>query len=57
MNSKLGLGFMRHKDFNESQRIVDFAMSHNQNYFETCYFYLDYQCEEYVYSLLKKYNR
>lgn len=48
---------MRHSNFYESQKIVDFAMSHGQNYFETCYFYLNYNCENYVYNLLKNYDR
>lgn len=56
-NSKLGLGFMRHDLNKNNQNIVDFAMSNNIHYFETCYFYLNHQCESYVYSLLQKYNR
>lgn len=48
---------MRHGNAQESQKIVDYAMTHNFNYFETSYFYLNNQCEDYVYSLLKKYPR
>ena len=40
-NSKIGLGFMRHGNVQESQKIVDYAMAHNFNYFETSYFYLN----------------
>lgn len=55
---KLGLGFMRHSiDSTDGQYIVDYAMSHGINYFESCYFYMEGQCEEYIYSLLSKYNR
>lgn len=54
---QLGLGFMRHGNQIESQKIVDYAMSHNITYFETCYFYLENKCEEYVYNLLTKYPR
>lgn len=48
---------MRHNLNRNNQDIIDYAMSHNINYFETCYFYLDNQCEDYVYSLLSKYPR
>lgn len=56
---KLELGFMRHKTDmpHISQEIVDYAIANNQAYFETCYFYLDNKCEEFIYSLLTKYNR
>lgn len=54
---KIGLGFMRHDLRKNNQNIVDYAMANGINYFETCYFYLDHQCEDYVYSLLQKYNR
>ena len=56
---KLELGFMRHKTDmpHISQEIVDYAIANNQTYFETCYFYLDNKCEEFIYSLLTKYNR
>lgn len=57
--SKLGLGFMRHNlnNLTEGRKIIDYAMSNGINYFETCYFYLDHQCEEYVYDLLSRYSR
>lgn len=32
---------MRHGNIQESQKIVDYAMTHNFNYFETGYFYLN----------------
>lgn len=56
-NSKLGLGFMRHSDLQESQKIVDYAMTHNCNYFETSPFYINGRCENYVYTLLQNYSR
>ena len=57
--SKLELGFMRHKTDmpHISQEIVDYAIANNQAYFETCYFYLNNKCEDFIYSLLTKYNR
>jgi predicted aldo/keto reductase-like oxidoreductase len=55
--TKLGLGFMRHDLSGNSQRIVDYAMANGINYFETCYFYLNHECENFVYSLLKPYAR
>lgn len=57
INSKLGLGFMRHGNLQESQKIVNYAMAHNFNLFETSYFYLNGECENYVYNLLKNYPR
>lgn len=59
MINKIGIGFMRHdiNNFEETQKIVDFAMSHNINYFESCYFYLNNQCENIVAKALKKYPR
>lgn len=55
--TKLGLGFMRY-DLNKNyQNILDYAFNNNIKYFETCYFYLNHQCENFVYDLLKKYPR
>lgn len=53
------LGFMRHntKHPEQGQELIDWAMSHGVNHFEHCSFYLDWQCEEYMYSLLSKYPR
>lgn len=56
-NSKLGLGFMRYDLGKNNQPLVDFAMNHGINYFETCYFYLNHQCENFAYDLLYKYPR
>lgn len=55
----LELGFMRHDVQNKAkgQELVDWAMSHNVNHFEACWFYMQRQCEPYLYSLLEKYNR
>lgn len=55
--TKLGLGFMRYNLSRNNQEIIDYALANGINYFETCYFYLDHQCEDFVYSLLKKHNR
>ena len=55
--TKLGLGFMRHDLNGDSQRVVDYAMANGINYFETCYFYLNHECENFVHSLLKPYAR
>ena len=53
------LGFMRHDISNpqKGQELIDWAMSHGVNHFEHCSFYLNWQCEDYMYSLLKKYPR
>ena len=48
---------MRHGNLQESQKIVNYAMAHNFNLFETSYFYLNGECENYVYNLLKNYPR
>ena len=42
---RIGLGFMRHENQKNPQKFFDFAMSHGINYFETCWFYLNFQCE------------
>lgn len=41
----------------DNQKMIDWAIKHGINHFESCWFYLDYQCENFLYSLLKKYNR
>ena len=48
---------MRHDLNKNNQEIIEYAMSNGITYFETCYFYLNHCCEDYVYSLLKKYPR
>lgn len=55
----LELGIMRHNPGTkaESQKLIDWAMEHNVNHFESCWFYMNGQCEPYLYSLLDKYNR
>lgn len=53
----LMLGFMRHTNLWQSQQIVDFAIENGINNFEVCPFYLNGNCEDYVYSLLYKYSR
>ena len=55
----LELGIMRHdaKNPQKGQELIDWAMEHGVNHFEACWFYMDYQCEPYLYSLLEKYNR
>lgn len=57
--SYLGLGYMRYhnKTQKEINEMVDFAIRKGINYFESCYFYLDNQCEKIVANSLKKYNR
>lgn len=59
MDKTLGVGFMRHtpNDFNNTQQIVDSAMKSGVNYFESCYFYLNNQCEQIVQKALAKYPR
>lgn len=57
LKPKIGLGFMRHDLNKNNQHIVDYAISNGMNYFETCYFYLNHQCEDYAYSLLSKHPR
>ena len=50
---------MRH-DLNHPERgqeLIDWAISHGVNHFEHCSFYLDWQCEKYMYNLLSKYSR
>lgn len=56
---QLELGIMRHNlnTPNSTQQIIDYAMEHNVNNFESCYFYLNDQCEEFLYSKLTSYNR
>ena len=53
------LGFMRHNIQNpkQGQELIDWAISHGVNHFEHCSFYLDWNCENYMYSLLKNYKR
>ena len=41
--SQLGMGFACHEN-GISESMVDYAMSHNLNYFEACTFYLDKIC-------------
>lgn len=55
----LELGIMRHdsRHRQESQRLIDWAMSHGVNHFEACWFYMNGECEPYLYSLLEKYKR
>ena len=57
--SYLGLGYMRYhnKTQKEINEMVNFAIRKGINYFESCYFYLDNQCEHIVAESLKKYNR
>lgn len=56
---KPGIGLMRldRKNFIEIQKVVDIAMNHGINYFESCMFYLDSQCEELLTKALQKYPR
>lgn len=55
----LELGIMRHhvQEKQKGQELIDWAMQHGVNHFEACWFYMDGQCEPYLYSLLNKYNR
>lgn len=57
--SMMGIGLMRHNpnDFEKTQQIIDTAMSQGVNYFESCYFYLNNQCEQILAKALSKYNR
>ena len=50
---------MRHNSFNkeESQRLIDWAMANGVNHFEACWFYMNGECEPYLYSLLDNYKR
>lgn len=57
MANKIGLGFMRYNLNKDYSKLIGYALEHNINYFETCYFYLDYQCEQFVNNLLKPYPR
>ena len=41
----------------KSQELVDYAIQSGNPYFETCYFYMDYKCEEFIYNLLTSYQR
>lgn len=56
---QIELGIMRHDINNpqKSQELVDWAMAHGVNHFESCWFYLNGQCEPFLYSLLNKYHR
>lgn len=54
--SQLGMGFACHEN-GISESMVDYAMSHNLNYFEACTFYLDNQCETIIGNALSKYSR
>ena len=53
------LGIMRHDTNNpqKSQELIDWGMARGVNHFESCWFYCNHQCEEFLYSLLTKYNR
>lgn len=55
----LELGIMRHDINNpqKGQQLIDWAMTHGINHFESCWFYMNYQCEEYLYNKLQKYER
>lgn len=57
--SYLGLGMMRQDPNNEylTQKIIDLAISGGINYFEGCYFYLGFQCEQILANALAKYDR
>lgn len=57
--SKLGLGIMRHdeRNFNLTQKIIDTAINNGVNYFESCYFYLNYHCETILAKALANYKR
>ena len=56
---KIELGFMRHSslDTKQVESIIDFSMANGINYFETCWFYMDFKCEEIINRALKKYPR
>ena len=54
----ISLGFMRHNINPIVDRpFIDYAINHGINSFETCEFYMNKQCEQYVYSLLDQYSR
>lgn len=53
--SQLGMGFTAHK--NNTQEMVDKAISCGMNYFEVATFYLNGKCEEIAGQALSKYNR
>lgn len=68
--SRLGLGTMRLPvktsikresnpliDYNEGQKLVDYAMSHGINYFDTAYMYHVGKSEEFIGKALSKYPR
>lgn len=44
-------------NFIEIQRVIDISMNHGINYFESCMFYLNNQCEELLTKALQKYPR
>ena len=41
----------------KTQELIDYAMQNDYNYFESCLFYLNNQCEQFLYSKLTKYSR
>lgn len=55
----IGLGFMRHdlSLYKLNKKMINHAINNNVKYFETGLGYLNFQCEDYVYSLLKDYSR
>lgn len=57
--SYLGLGYMRYGNNSQEyiDNMVDLAFQNGINYFESCYFYLNNQCERIVAKSLEKYNR
>lgn len=66
MLSSLGLGCMRLPrispdtdkiDFEQAQKLVDYAYAHGINYYDTAYVYHDGQSETFIGQALKKYPR
>lgn len=57
--SYLGLGIMRHnpQNFSLTKEIVDYSIEHGINYFESCYFYLNNQCEQILQKALASHPR
>lgn len=56
-NLEMGIMRFNKQEVKKNQELIDWAMSHGVNHFESCWFYLNYDCEKVLYSLLEKYNR
>lgn len=57
--SQMGVGIMRHNPdaFSVTQEIIDECMANGVNYFESCAFYLNWECQSILGKALSKYDR